>query len=145
MYSQKKTARFTYNSPTIGPPIFLQQNIGRQIVGIYNRTHKLECWNWDCGHAVPFLGIYFSNFRYSIFSVYNVFPNKLRFSGKKPRRNVKRTIPKRESKIRTGFENTMTFFIVTLVIYMLSFTVCFLWSNKQGEKGLITKYGGKTR
>jgi hypothetical protein len=25
--------------------------------------------NLDCGHAVPFLGIYVSNFRYSIFAV----------------------------------------------------------------------------
>jgi hypothetical protein len=29
-----------------------------------NRTHKHEYRNWDCGRAVPFLGIYVSNFRY---------------------------------------------------------------------------------
>jgi hypothetical protein len=28
-----------------------------------------ECMNWDSGRAVPFLGIYASNFRYSIFAV----------------------------------------------------------------------------
>jgi hypothetical protein len=35
-----------------------------------NRTPKHECRNWDCGRAVPFLGIYVSNFRYSIFAVH---------------------------------------------------------------------------
>ncbi len=34
-----------------------------------NRTQKFECRNWDCGRAVPFLGIYGSNFGYSIFAV----------------------------------------------------------------------------
>ncbi len=28
-----------------------------------NRTQKHECRNWDYGRAVPFLGIYVSNFR----------------------------------------------------------------------------------
>ncbi len=65
---------------------------------------------------LPFLGIYFSNFRYSIISVYNVFPNKLRFSGKTPWLNVKQTILKKGiKKILTGFEYN-EFFIVTLII-----------------------------
>ncbi len=34
-----------------------------------NRTQKHENRNWDYGRAVPFLGIYVSNFRYSIFAV----------------------------------------------------------------------------
>jgi hypothetical protein len=34
-----------------------------------NRTQKHECKNWDYGRAVHFLGIYVSNFRYSIFAV----------------------------------------------------------------------------
>ncbi len=33
-------------------------------------TQKHVCRNWDCGHAVPFLGIYVSNFLYNIFAVY---------------------------------------------------------------------------
>jgi hypothetical protein len=61
VFPEKELLRDLY-SPTIGPSIFLQQNVGRQIVGIYNRTHKRECRNWDCGHAVPFLGIYFRIF-----------------------------------------------------------------------------------
>ncbi len=28
------------------------------------------CGNWDCGRAVPFLGIFVSNFRYWFFAVY---------------------------------------------------------------------------
>jgi hypothetical protein len=35
-----------------------------------DRTQKRECKNWDCGRAVPFLGIYASNFRYSISAVH---------------------------------------------------------------------------
>ncbi len=27
-----------------------------------NRTQKHDCRNWDCGHVVPFLGLYVSNF-----------------------------------------------------------------------------------
>jgi hypothetical protein len=34
-----------------------------------NRRQEHECRNWDRGRAVPFLGIYVSNFRYSIFAV----------------------------------------------------------------------------
>ncbi len=44
--------------------------IGRSIMGIYKslaQTH--ECGNWDCGRAVPFLGIFVSNFRYWFFAV----------------------------------------------------------------------------
>ncbi len=34
-----------------------------------NRTQMDGCRNWDCDRAVSFLGIYVSNFRYSIFDV----------------------------------------------------------------------------
>ena len=34
-----------------------------------NRSKTQECGNWDCGHAVPFLGIYVSNFRHWFFAV----------------------------------------------------------------------------
>ncbi len=33
-----------------------------------SQTH--ECGNWDCGRAIPFLGIVVSNFRYWFFAVY---------------------------------------------------------------------------
>ncbi len=32
-----------------------------------SQTH--ECGNWDCGRAIPFLGIFVSNFRYWFFAV----------------------------------------------------------------------------
>ncbi len=57
--------------PTFGPPILLQQNRQTNQKNIYiNRSEKHECRNWDCGRAVPFLGILVSNFRYSIFAGY---------------------------------------------------------------------------
>jgi hypothetical protein len=37
-----------------------------------NRTQKHECKKWDYGRAVPFLGIYVSNFRYSIFAFFSL-------------------------------------------------------------------------
>jgi hypothetical protein len=43
--------------PTIGSPIFLQQNMQRSQEYI-NRTQKHEWRNWDGGRAVPFLGLY---------------------------------------------------------------------------------------
>jgi len=30
-----------------------------------------ECKNWDCGSAIPFLGIFVSNFRYWFFAVHD--------------------------------------------------------------------------
>ncbi len=46
--------------------------INRQIDhrNIINRPQKRECWNWDCGRAVPFLGIFVFNFRYCVFTVH---------------------------------------------------------------------------
>ncbi len=32
-----------------------------------NCTWRHECKNWDCSRAVPFLGIFVSNFRYCVF------------------------------------------------------------------------------
>jgi hypothetical protein len=34
-----------------------------------NRSQKHECWNWDCGRAVLFLGIFVLNFRCCVFAV----------------------------------------------------------------------------
>ncbi len=50
--------------PTIGPPIFLQQ-----IREYINRSQNHGCMNWDCSRAVPFLGIFVSNFRYCVFAL----------------------------------------------------------------------------
>jgi hypothetical protein len=36
------------------------------------RSQTHECGNWDCGQAIPFLGIFFSNFRYWFFAVCNL-------------------------------------------------------------------------
>ncbi len=49
--------------PTFESPIFLQQNRQADQINI-NRLRKLECRNWDCRRAVPFLGTFVSNFRY---------------------------------------------------------------------------------
>jgi hypothetical protein len=41
-----------------------------------NRSQTHECGIWDCGCTIPFLGIFFSNFRYWFFSVwerYNIY------------------------------------------------------------------------
>jgi hypothetical protein len=50
---------------------FLQQNrqIDRWTICI-NRSQTHECGNWDCGGAVPILGIVSSNVRYWFFAVY---------------------------------------------------------------------------
>jgi hypothetical protein len=34
-----------------------------------NRSQKQECRNWDSSHAIPFLGIFVSNFRYCVFAL----------------------------------------------------------------------------
>ena len=48
--------------------LFSCSQIGRLKVGIYIiRSQIYECRNWDWGRAVSFLGIFFPNFRYSIF------------------------------------------------------------------------------
>jgi hypothetical protein len=51
----------------VGEHIFLQQN--RQIDrGEYiNRSQTQQCGNWDGGRAIPFLGIFVSNFLYWFF------------------------------------------------------------------------------
>ncbi len=53
--------------------IFPCSRIGRSIVGIYKPLTDTWMWcgNWDCGSAIPFLGIFVSNFRYWFFAVYN--------------------------------------------------------------------------
>ncbi len=59
--------------PTIGPPIFLQQNRQtdrRNTVYCIYRSQKHECRNWERGNAVSFLGIFVSNFWYNVFEVW---------------------------------------------------------------------------
>ncbi len=34
-----------------------------------NRSQKHECRSWDCSRAIPFLGIFVSNFPYCVFAV----------------------------------------------------------------------------
>jgi hypothetical protein len=51
--------------PKIGPHIFLQEKANRSWEYI-NRSQAHECGNWDCGRAIPFLGIFVSNFRYIV-------------------------------------------------------------------------------
>jgi hypothetical protein len=55
--------------PRIGPHIFLQQNMQIDRGEYINRLQTHECGNWDCGQAIPFLGIFVSNFRYCFFAV----------------------------------------------------------------------------
>ncbi len=52
--------------------IFSCSRIGRPIVGIHyiNRSKTHECGNFDWGRAIPFLGIFVSNFRYCVFAVH---------------------------------------------------------------------------
>ncbi len=51
--------------PTFGPPIFMQQNRHGSEEFI-NRSQTHECRSWNCSRAVPFLGIFVSNFRYCV-------------------------------------------------------------------------------
>ena len=50
--------------PRIGPHISFSR-LGRSIVGKYclKRSQAHECRNWECGRAIPFLGIFVSTFR----------------------------------------------------------------------------------
>ncbi len=52
--------------PTIGPPIFLQENRWTENI---NSLQMHECRNWERGRTVSFLGIFVSNFGYSVFAV----------------------------------------------------------------------------
>ncbi len=52
----------------IGPHVSCSR-IGRRSGGYINRSQTHECGNWDCGRAIPFLGIFVSNFRYWFFAV----------------------------------------------------------------------------
>jgi hypothetical protein len=55
--------------PRIGPHIFLQADRSWEYIN-HLKTH--ECGNWDCGRAVPFLGICVSNFRFCVFAGYSL-------------------------------------------------------------------------
>ncbi len=46
-----------------GSNIFCSR-IGRSMWEYLNRSQTHECGNWDCGRAIPFLGIFVSNFWY---------------------------------------------------------------------------------
>jgi hypothetical protein len=50
----------------IGPHIFMKQNRGSWE---YSSLQTNKSGNWDCGHAIPFPGMFLSNFRYCIFAV----------------------------------------------------------------------------
>jgi hypothetical protein len=50
-------------------------------VGYINRSQTNECGNWDCGPAIPFLGIFVSNFRYLFCSAGTQIDEILRESG----------------------------------------------------------------
>ncbi len=52
--------------------IFSCSRIGRTIVEIQyiNPSQAHECGHWDWGRAISFLGIFVSNFRYSVLAVY---------------------------------------------------------------------------
>jgi hypothetical protein len=47
---------------------FLQQNRPDRLWEYINRSQAHECVNWDCGCAIPFLGIFVSNFRFWFFA-----------------------------------------------------------------------------
>ncbi len=49
---------------------FMQQNRLIDCVGYINRSQTHEYRNWDCCRAIPFLGIFVSNFQYWFFAVY---------------------------------------------------------------------------
>jgi hypothetical protein len=53
--------------PRIGPHISCSRK-GRSIMGLYKSLTD-TCGNWDFGRAMPFLGIFVSNFRYWFFAV----------------------------------------------------------------------------
>jgi len=55
--------------PRIGPHISWSR-IGRSIVKYINHSQTHEFENWDCGRAIPFLGIFVSNCRYWFFTIY---------------------------------------------------------------------------
>ncbi len=40
------------------------------LLGIYKSLTDTWMWNWDWGRAIPFLGIFVSNFRYCVFAVW---------------------------------------------------------------------------
>jgi hypothetical protein len=54
--------------PRISPHISYSR-IGRLIAGIFKSLTDTWRGNWDCGRAIPFLGINVSNFRYCFFAV----------------------------------------------------------------------------
>ncbi len=78
MYSQKKNCAASvlisiflcmWAIYLIPRPIFSCSRIGRPIVGTYNSL--TDTWKWKLGlsRAIPFLGIFVSNFRYCVVAV----------------------------------------------------------------------------
>ncbi len=52
------------------PEMKLRGLVPNPIMEIYkNRSQTHECRNWERGRTVSFLGIFVSNFRYSVFAV----------------------------------------------------------------------------
>jgi hypothetical protein len=86
MYSQKRNcvaslpiSTFMYlgaidtYTPTMGPPILLQQIKADRSWEYRNRLQIHEGRNWEEAAKFPFLGTFVSNFRYSIFAVHPVY------------------------------------------------------------------------
>jgi hypothetical protein len=60
-------ARFIYSH--VRPTYFPAAEYEDQSEEYINRSQKHECRNWDCSRAVPFLGIFASNFQSCVFAV----------------------------------------------------------------------------
>jgi hypothetical protein len=58
--------------PRIGPHISCSR-IGKEYIKC-SQTH--ECGNWECGRAIPFMGIFVSNFWYCFFAVWSIQSSK---------------------------------------------------------------------
>ncbi len=59
--------------------IFSCSIIGRSIVGIYKSLTDTRMWKFGCGRAIPFLGIFVSNFRYCGFAMFSLLLQSLVF------------------------------------------------------------------
>ncbi len=92
-----------------------------------NSSQTHECGNWDCGRAIPFLGIFVSNFRYWLFAVLWIslqrskFPPDFFISGTHTA-DTEENVSSIESKlmeIPRGIEKGCEWLTVVLCTYML--------------------------
>ncbi len=103
MYSQKRIAgpqfqfphlwaceRYTYSQDQ--STYFPAAEYADRFWEYVNRSQTHECGNWDWGSAIPFLGLFVSNFRYYVFAVASstapqrIFPPKAFYTSTSPRR-----------------------------------------------------------